>query len=44
MKIIEKLSSVLQEQYNDIIIKHDKLETFDIKFYDIFENISDKLN
>ena len=39
MKIIEKLSKKLQEQYNDIVIKHDKLKTFKKKYYDIFETI-----
>ena len=32
MKIIEKLSKTLQEQYNDIIIKHENLKTFGKKF------------
>ena len=44
MKIIEKLSNKLQEQYNDIVIKHDKLKTFDKKFYDIFENLYGTMN
>ena len=39
MKLIEKLSKKLQEQYNEIISKHDKLKTFDKKFYEIFETI-----
>lgn len=39
MAIITKLSQKLQEQYNDIITKHDKLKTFDKKFYDIFDAI-----
>lgn len=44
MKIIEKLSNKLQEQYNDIVINHDKLKTFDKKFYDIFENLYGTMN
>jgi len=44
MKIIEKLSNKLQEQYNDIVIKHDKFKTFDKKFYDIFENLYGTMN
>ena len=31
IKIIEKLSNKLQEQYNDIVIKHDKSKTFNKK-------------
>ena len=44
MEIIEKLSKKLQEQYNDIIIKHDKLKTFDKKFIDIFVTVYGDLN
>ena len=44
MKIIEKLSNKLQEQYNDIVINHDKLKTFDKKFYDIFETLYGTMN
>ena len=39
MAILKKLSQKLQEQYNDIITKHDKLKTFDKKFFDIFDAI-----
>ena len=44
MKIIEKLSNKLQEQYNDIVIKHDKSKTFNKKFYDIFETLYGAMN
>ena len=44
MKIIDKLSKKLQEQYNDIIIKHDKFKTLDKKFFDIFETLYDNLS
>ena len=44
MKIIGRLSLKLQEQYNDIIIKHDKSKTFSKKFYDIFETLYGSLN
>ena len=39
MEIINNLSKRLQKQYEDIISKHDKFETFKQKFYDIFETI-----
>ena len=39
MEIINNLSKRLQKQYEDIISKHDKIETFKQKFYDIFETI-----
>jgi len=38
-KIIENLSKKLLEQYDDIVTKHDKLKTFDEKFFDIFINL-----
>ena len=44
MKTIKKLSNKLQEQYDDIITKHDKLKTFDKKFYDIFETLYENLD
>ena len=44
MEIIRRLSLKLQEQYNDIIIKHDKSKTFSKKFYDIFETLYGSLN
>ena len=44
MKIIGRLSLKLQEQYNDIINKHDKSKTFSKKFYDIFETLYGSLN
>ena len=44
MKILEKLSKKLKEQYDDIITKHDKLKTFGKKFYDIFETIYGSLD
>ena len=44
MKMLEKLSKKLQEQYDDIITKHDKLKTFDKKFYDIFETLYGNLD
>ena len=34
---IKLLSSKLQEQYTDIVVKHDKFKTLKDKFYDIFE-------
>ena len=34
---IKLLSSKLQEQYTDIVVKHDKFKTLEDKFYDIFE-------
>ena len=39
MKIIGKLSKKLQEQYDSFITKHDKLKTFNKKYYDIFETL-----
>lgn len=46
-EIIGKLSSKLQDQYNDFISKHDKFKTFNEKLLDIFETIygplSDKI-
>ena len=44
MKTLKKLSNKLQEQYDDIITKHDKLKTFDKKFYDIFETLYENLD
>ena len=44
MKIIDKLSKKLQNQYDDIIIKHDKFKTLDKKFFDIFETLYDNLS
>ena len=38
-EIIKKLSSKLQDQYNDFISKHDKFKTFNEKLLDIFETI-----
>ena len=43
-EIIKKLSSKLQDQYNDFISKHDKFKTFNEKLLDIFETIYGPLN
>lgn len=40
--LIKKLSEKLQEQYNEIIIKHDKFKTFKDKLVDIFVCIYEK--
>lgn len=44
MKIIENLSKILQEQFNEIITKHDKFKTFDKKIYVLFEALYGPLN
>ena len=38
-EIIKRLSDLLQEQYNQIVLKHDKYKTFDQKLLDIFKLI-----
>ena len=43
-EIIKKLSEKLQEQYNDIVINHHNVKTFNKKLYDIFESIYGTMN
>ena len=39
LELLKKLSTELQEQYESIIVKHDKFKTFNVKLYNIFKCI-----
>ena len=39
LELLKKLSTELQEQYESIIVKHDKFKTFNMKLYNIFKCI-----
>ena len=39
LELLKNLSNELQEQYESIIVKHDKFKTFNMKLYNIFKCI-----